>query len=242
MIYNVLPGDAQVEEFTKTGIEGELIVFRDALVSGPVDGADSAEFWDRRARFILSEYGEDEIDYHEKVADEILRLEDADEGDEVNLWFEYELFCSVNYWFCIDQLGDSHARILRVAPAGLAPDRVWDGFGKFSADDLTESFDSRVELTAEDREKGAALWAAFRDRNAVRLRELGEYRSPAFPFLKEVCEAAAEIDSRPAEIVREIVRSGKKDIEEVFPEFRARAGVYGFGDTQVEKLIERASI
>ena len=240
MIYHVLPGDAQVEEFRKTGLEGDLIVFRDSLVTGPIDAADVDEFWDRRAHYILSEYGEDEIAYHEKVADELLRLEEIGEDDEVNLWFEFELFCSVNYWFCLDQLKGSGAGICRVSPENASPDNVWDGFGQHTADDLRACFDARIGLTKEDIQTGARLWTAFRDRDAARLRELGDYRSPAFPFLKEVCEAASEIETRPAEIVAEIIRSGKESIDEVFPEFKSRAGVYGFGDLQVEKLIERA--
>ena len=241
MIYHVLPGDAQVEEFRKTGIEGELIVFREALITGPIDDADVDEFWDRRARFVLSEYGEDEIDYQEKVADELLRLEEIGEDDEVNLWFEFELFCSVNYWFCLDQLKDSGAEIYRVAPVNASPDKVWDGFGLYGADELKVCFDSRVELTAEDLETGSSAWKAFRDRDTQKLKGLRDYRSPAFPFLKEVCEAAVEVETRPVELVREIVGTGKRDIEEIFPEFKSRAGVYGFGDLQVEKLIERVS-
>ena len=107
MIYHVLPGDAQVEDFRKTGIPGELIVFREAFVTGPIDAIDVNEFWDHRAHFILSEYAEDEISYHEKVADEILRISDIGPDDEVNLWFEFELFCSVNFWYCLNELKDS---------------------------------------------------------------------------------------------------------------------------------------
>ncbi|HSU24343.1 MAG TPA: hypothetical protein VLI65_00045, partial [Pyrinomonadaceae bacterium] len=60
----------------------------------------------------------------------------------------------------------------------------------------------------------------------------------AFPYLDEVGRAAAEVDSKPLQIVREIKREGKRDLKEVFPEFRRRAGVYGFGDTQVKRLME----
>ena len=241
MNYHVLPGDAQVEEFRKTGLEGELIVFREALIAGPVDASDVDEFWDRRAHYVLSEYGEDEIEYQEKVADEILRLGEVKKGDEVNLWFEFELFCGVNFWYCLDQLEGSGANLYRVSPVGASPDNVWDGFGNHTADDLRDCFDSRVELSDEDVRIGKELWKAFRGRDADRLRKLGDYRSPAFPFLKEVCDAASDLDTRPAKIVREIVDSGKRGIEEIFPEFRSRAGVYGFGDLQVEKLIERLS-
>lgn len=238
MIYHVLPGDAQVEEFRKTGLEGELIVFRDVLITGPIDHAPAEEFWDRRARFVLSEYGEDEIVFQEKVADELLKLSDVNEGDEVFLWFEYELFCSVNMWFCLDQLHDSLAEIFRIAPGNVSPDDVWKGFGDHAAKDLSSCFESRIQFGKKDIEIGKRLWRAFAERDSEQLKDLGNYRSACFPFLKEVCEAAIEIDNRPAEIVREIMGSGLNDIETVFPEFQKRAGVYGFGDLQVVRIME----
>ena len=92
MIYHVLPGDSVATEFKKNNIDGEKIVCREALVAGPLDGESLDEFWDLRAKFILTEYGEDEIEYHEKVADPLNLLTELTSDDEVNLWFEYELF------------------------------------------------------------------------------------------------------------------------------------------------------
>lgn len=239
MIYHVLPGDAQVEAFRGTGLAGELIVFRDALITGPIDSVNVDEFWERRSHFILSEYGEDEIDFQEKVADELLQLENVGSGDEASLWFEFELFCSVNYWFCLDQLKNTGASLYRVSPVNPSPDSVWNGFAGHTADDLNACFESRILLSEEEMAAGSNLWKAYRERDTQALTELGEYRSPAFPFLKEVCKAAVEIETRPVEVVREIIGSGKRGIEEIMPEFRQRAGVYGFGDLQVEKLMER---
>ncbi len=238
MIYHVLPGDAQVEDFRETGIAGELIVFREALVTGPLDAIGPNEFWDQRARFVLGEYGEDEIAYHEKVADEILRISDIEDGDEVNLWFEFELFCSVNFWYCLNELKDSGAAVYRVAPINLEPDDVWKGFGEHGPDQLAAAFESRTEISQDDHNRGAELWNAFRRREGSILRKLGEYRSASMPFLEEVAEAASEIDARPLQIVREIRSEGLATIDEVFPEFRKRAGVYGFGDSQVERLLD----
>jgi hypothetical protein len=39
--------------------------------------------------------------YLSYVADEIEKLLVPGAGDEIDLWFENELFCSVNYWFCL---------------------------------------------------------------------------------------------------------------------------------------------
>lgn len=238
MIYHVLPGDAQVEDFKKTGIPGEVIVFREAFITGPLDAADTNEFWDQRARFILSEYGEDEIVYHEKVADGILRLDEVDADDEVHLWFEFELFCAVNFWYCLKELEDSGARLYRVAPVNLEPDDVWKGFGEHDADDLAAAFESRVSVSKEDLEHGAKLWEAFRRKNGAELRKLADYRSKSMPFLKEVAVAASEIETRPLQIVREIRSEGYATIDEVFAEFKKRAGVYGLGDLQVEHMLE----
>src|SRR5690606_1268919 len=203
-----LPGDAQLEDFRKTGIEGEVIVFREVLVTGPVEAQDVNEFWDQRARFILSEYGDDEIAFQEKVADEILKISEVDADDEVNLWFEFELFCSVNLWYCLNELKGIGAKVYRVAPADLEPDDVWAGFGGHGAEELAAAFEARTEMSPDDIAAGAELWDAFRRRENNRLRELGEYRSPSLPFLKEVAAAAADISYHPKEIVRQIRSEG----------------------------------
>jgi hypothetical protein len=241
MIYHVLPGDAQLPEFRKAGIDGEVIVCRECLAVGDVNAAGLSEFWDQRARFLLAEYGEDEIEYHDKVAGELASLLDADEGDEVNLWFEYELFCSVNYWFCLYLLSETPANVYRVEPYQLKHEDRWDGFGEFDAADLLDSHAHRIELSRSDIELGRDLWLAFRSDNKERLSTLSTTDSKAFPHLSEVIDAACERDSRPAEIVAEIMFEGRQTIDEVFPEFKSRAGIYGYGDLQVQKLIERHS-
>ncbi len=45
MIYHVLPGDVQVEEFRKTGIGGEIIVCRECLIVGDIDAETLPELW-----------------------------------------------------------------------------------------------------------------------------------------------------------------------------------------------------
>lgn len=237
MICHVLPGDSLVEEFRKTRNDGEIIVCREALIAGPIDAENLDEFWERRARFVLSEYGEDEIEYHERVAEPLSRLTELTADDEVNLWFEYELFCSVNLWFCLSLLVETDATVYRVEPTGLENANRWDGFGQFKADDLAAAFRSRRHISQAEIEFGAALWNAYRNDSHGKLRELANDEQPAFPYLKEIVKAAVEQDIRPREVVREIIASGETDFGKVFAEFKTRAGVYGYGDMQVQRLI-----
>ena len=240
MNLHVLPGDSLTPGFKETGIEGEVIVCRECLVTGDKSGATLEEFWDRRSNFIALEYGGDPIEYQENVAYELERLIGLPAGSEVNLWFEYELFCQANMWFCLDLLMNSEARVFRIEPLNASPDDIWKGFGKLDAAELVNCYEGRTAVSDEDIETGSKLWNAFREGNAEKLVQLGDHRSPCFPFLKEVCEAAAVIDSLPIEIVRQIKDDGKNEIETVFPEFQKQAGVYGFGDLQVENLLRNA--
>ncbi|MBA2380119.1 MAG: DUF1835 domain-containing protein [Blastocatellia bacterium] len=239
MIVHVLPGDSLSAQFAEADIAGDIVVFRECLVVGDISGEDLDEFWQLRANFLMLEYGGDPIDYQEGVVYEIERLLELGAGDEVNLWFEYELFCQSNMWFCLDLLKASETEVFRVAPKTPSPDNPWEGFATHNSSDLAVCLDERTKMSPEDRETGVQLWQAFRERDSERLRKLGEFRSPAFPFLKEVCDAAAEIETRPTEIVAELKASGHSDIESIFPEFQKRAGVYGLGDLQVERLLEQ---
>ncbi len=239
MIYHVLPGDAVAGEFKKTNIGGEVIVCRECLVVGDVDADILPDFWEQRARFILSEYGEDEIVYHETVADELARLLDLDPDDEVNLWFEYELFCSVNMWFCVWLLSETGATVYRVEPCVRSEEDRWLGFGKLDSKDVEKCFEQKTRLTEEEIALGADLWNAYQKGDNVRLKELATSEQTCFPHLAEVCKAAIYKDTRPQEILAEIQFEGKNKLEDIFPEFTKRAGVYGLGDLQVEKLIER---
>lgn len=222
MIYHVLPGDSLVETFKKSRINGEIIVCREAFISGDLDGETLDEFWDTRANLIAVEHGGDPIEYRENVAGELEKVFDAQEDDEVNLWFEYELFCSVNMWFCLDLLKNSEASLFRIAPVNLAPDKVWDGFGESAETELRECFESRIQFSKQDISVGSELWGAFRIHDNESIKRLSEYRSPCFPFLREVCDAAVEINSRPAELVRELKSEGLTEIDSLFPEFRKR--------------------
>ena len=242
MRYHVLPGDSIVEEFSKTGIEGDTIVFREALIVGPIDAETADEFWEDRARFILSDYGDDEIVYHERVADELVRLDDIGVGDEVNLWFEYELFCQVNMWFCMSRLAESGAEIYRVAPVVVSLEDRWKGFGQLNSEDLKVCYEARTKLAADDIKLGVELWDKYRARDAAGLLALAGTPTRAFPYLNETAKAAADIETGPLDVVREIREEGTSDPDAVFIEFSQRAGVYGLGDLQVFRLLDKLEI
>lgn len=231
MIIHVLPGDAQVETFKETDIEGEIAVCREALVDGPVNAADPDDLWKMRAEFLGGTYLESAVPEFEKLLN-------APDDAEINLWFEYELFCQVNMWFCLWLLRNSSALVVyRVEPATLSTEDRWNGFGRMSEGDMQQCFSNRRLFTNGDIAHGAALWEAYRSGNYLRLLELSKMGSECFPYLEEVCQAAAEKDNKPKQLLKKIITEGFTDFKDIFPEFRKQAGVYGYGDTQVKAIL-----
>ncbi len=238
MKIHVLAGDALAEDFKNGAIEGEIIVCRECLVEGDVKAANLEDFWQTRARFITDSYGGNEADYFQKVVSEFEKLKNlASPEAEINLWFEYELFCQINLWFCLYFLQASKAKIYRVAPVVREDAEIWKGFGSLTTEDLEKCFAERVELTGKDIRLGADLWKAYQNADYETLERLSETESQCFPYLKEVCRAEIEKNSRPRKVLQGIIADGKTDLAEIFPEFSARAGVYGFGDLQVQRIL-----
>ncbi|MEP7147431.1 MAG: DUF1835 domain-containing protein [Acidobacteriota bacterium] len=236
MILNVLPGDATLGAFMDSGIEGEIAVCRECLVVGDLSGSTLPEFWENRARFLAGEYPDASGDYHETVVREFAKLAAPGSDSQINLWFEYDLFCQTNMWFCLSLLAESTADIFRVAPVKLSDENVWEGFGALTPHDLKECFDSRVKLSPDDIRLGSDLWSAYRINDHLQLEALSMIESPAFPKLREVCAAAPEKEAGARKIVGEIISNGVSEFDEVFRNFKARAGVYGYGDAQVKKI------
>ncbi|HEY0461182.1 MAG TPA: hypothetical protein VGC97_18750 [Pyrinomonadaceae bacterium] len=238
MKVHVLAGDALTEDFKKTEIDGEIIVCRECLVEGDVKAAGLEDFWQVRARFIEKTYGGKKEDYFSSVAGEFEKLSSlATARTEINLWFEYELFCQVNLWFCLSLLPETGAKIFRVAPVVRARGDIWKGFGRLSAEDLAKCFAERAEYSESDIKLGADLWRAYQNSDYDALVELSETESAVFPYLKEVCRAEIEKSARPRQILEAIVAEGNTDFAEIFPAFSSKAGVYGFGDAQVQRIL-----
>src|SRR6185369_7756084 len=186
MMYQVLPGDAQVAAFKESAIQGELLVCRECLVEGDLSGDSLDEFFVNRAAFINGAYDEDPANYNALVASQLRKLTEVGRGDEVNLWFEYELFCAANMWFCLDLLSKTSAQVCRAEPVYRTATDRWDGFGGATAADMLRCFEARIKLTDEDVALGSLLWQAYKAADNERLGELSNEVSPAFPYLKEL--------------------------------------------------------
>ena len=236
-LFHITNGDYLAEDLKKTSIEGEIIVCREALVSGDLKADSLKEFWKVRAKSISENYNFSKQSYYEKSVSEFEKILNIPEGSEVNLWFEDDLFCQVNLWFCVSLLSNlKDLKIYRIFPKTTLENH-WKGFADSDDFDLENSLKSRVLFNENDIELAVDLWKAFQNNNIDSLKQLPENQSDCFNFLKEVIESYININ--PEDFIKNQIENGLTDFDSVFKKFQEELGIFGFGDLQVKKIYDK---
>ena len=238
--YHILNGDALKEQFP-SNIQGEPIVCRECLITGDVKGDSLTEFYAARAKFISEQYDTTESDYGQKVVTEFNKIQNIENDSEINLWFEDDLFCQVNFWFILHLINqyEINAKLFLVRPTEKSP----YSFGSYSQSELTSIHSNRIQLS--DIENLVELWPAYKKEHTGRLLLIGRKIKHIYPFILKAVNA--HIDriptdaylGRPKQALIQIMKDLKtKEFGTVFREFCKREGIYGFGDTQVKALLQ----
>jgi hypothetical protein len=241
----LLNGDCLAEQLKDAKLPLERIVFREALVSGPLGGATWEEFWETRIGFLTQNYGATAQAVQEKTVAEAEKIRSLTDGVELSLWFEDDLFCQVNLWFILSLLADKPTlRVFRVFPPEAPSENRWRGFADASPEELEQAYCTKVLFSNQDMGLGKSLWEAYRLGDGAQLMTLSKSVSPCFRQLKEVCQAQLDRisedpnDRRPEKVILELLAKGITDFDTLFSQFSEREGIYGFGDLQVRGLLE----
>ena len=242
---HLLNGDHLAQQLQGASYFQIHLVFREALIVGPVAGTCLDEFWKLRTEFITTSYGVTAEEYSQKTISEIERLHSIPDDSEICLWFEDDLFCQVNLWFTLNLLSDSpKIKVFRVFPPETASENRWKGFGGASTAALVQAYEARVPFTFSDLTLGKNLWEAYRLGDGAQLAALSKSVSSCFRHLEEVCQAQLDRISadpsqrRPEKLILELLAMGITDFDTLFSQFSEREGIYGFGDLQVRGLMD----
>lgn len=247
MNFHVLNGDALTDRFLALGLQGTVIVTREALISGSLEGDTLVEFYRNRTNYLIGPGASDLQQYYAYSVSEFDKICTAKDGDRFFLWFGYDLFCLMNMLFVMSRIRSLNGSTeIRIAyPSFLSGDNVWKDFGNADLTDLQYSFDHAILVSEDDQVLAEKLWSAFREENFEVIEVLSLRQSKAFPYLRAVCKAHLERFpkdnrwGRPEIVLSEIIRKGKKDFSSVFVDFQKSQSIYGFGDTQVKEIFDR---
>lgn len=239
--YHILNGDALKEQFPED-IKGTLIIARECLIEGNVDGDTFDSFFNNRAQFISKNYGDTKEAYLQNVKTEFQKILTLEPDSNVNLWFEDDLFCQVNFWFVIHLLSENKVQnnLFLVRP----PKHTQYGFGGLNKQDLFAAYQNRTMI--KHNKSISSLWLAYKNKNWDLLKLTAKSIEDTYPFI--LAAVQAQLDrlpkdgkpGRPTQTLQKIMAEQQtKDFKKVFKEFSKRESIYGFGDLQVKALFDQ---
>lgn len=246
-ILHILNGDSTLNGFNQTGIQGDVMVWREVLSEGPVqtDIVD-AEFWNRRSEWITQTFQEQPEQYQEKVIDELARLDSS--YKEINLWFEFDLHCQVNLLGAlnyIEERGDlSEPALYLICPDHYSGIENFMGMGQLKGEQLTELFDNtRVQLNEVDLYIASRAWKLYTDNNGEGLKQFiaeTEYWASMI-HLKPALEAhlkRLQINEQGLNYIEQklldIYCDGSTSKIAIYQAFWKTEKIYGMGDAQID--------
>jgi len=239
--FHILNGDSLKQQFPED-IQGDIIVARECLVDGTVKGKSLDELFSSRAEFISQNYGGSKQDYYEKAASEFHKILEISANSDINLWFEDDLFCQVNFWFVanllIKRVEDS--RIYLVRP------KVHNqyGFAGLKKSELSLLYKNKILIS--EFNKISSLWDSYQNDDTQKLLDTAVELKDKYPFILSAVKAHIQRIpvngnvGRPTQSLITIMQELEtEDFDKVFREFNTRESIYGFGDLQVKRLFDQ---
>lgn len=240
-ITHILNGDALLEQLPAS-IAGKRIIMRECLMDGKVSAKDWPTFYQVRWQYLDGLTGGLSFeDYQAKSIYEIKKIQHLSPSEKIFLWFEEDLFCQVNLWFCLHIIAiETDAKDVHlVMPDNRSP----YSFASYTNAELEALLPQAKP--AGDLMPWSQLWQAYRDKNWKQLGDIAIDLQSDWPFLVPAVKAQQDrlennnYQGRPRETVLNLVKEGRS-YPEVFQAFCQTEAIYGFGDLQVKQLYDEA--
>ena len=242
-VYHILNGDCLNKQLP-TSIEGDRIIARLCLVDGDVNANDIDELIKIRAKYISNHYkGYTEADYFRKSVPEIRKVQNISEFSDVNLWFEDDLYCQVNFWFIAHLLAekDTCNSIYLIRPN--SSNRY--NFGGMTQKELLTAHEDKITIKTSEVELLSRLWLMYQKDDGKGMLSAAQTISSKFTFLLPAINAHLDRTpiagslGRPCTSLQYIISDlDTSNFDLIFQEFCKREPIYGFGDIQVKHLLE----
>jgi hypothetical protein len=242
-ILHIVNGDSTARLLIDSGIEGDLVVWREVLCEGPLhSNIGSDAFWKIRYDFFEEAFKVDQLSYYDKTIKEILKVDAQDGITDHVLWFEYDLFCQVNLIglcsFLLQRYRKDN-RYFLVCPGTRGGKPLL--LSTFEPDDVAQLFSERVKLTRKDLLFAEECWSTYVTGDASVIREFDFARNAKFnllgPAMAQHLErfpdehGLGQIERRLLQMLVERPRSRTQLVADLL-RWQHEETVYGFGDLQ----------
>lgn len=246
-IVHVLNGDSTAQSFADTGLEGDVIIWREVMSEGPVaENVTSGEFWKNRRDWICQGFNEAPEKYDEKVLSGLAKLDD--DYDEISLWFEFDLHCQINMLVAMNYLNQradmSLPSVYLVCPDSFPEKEHFAGMGELNGSDLEYLYDNvRVQLSEIDFVIAAEAWKVYVTFNVRKLKAWIDNTEfwGSLHLLKPALEAQLkrlQLNENGLNYIQQklldIYNYGYKTKIAIYQKFWETEKIYGMGDMEID--------
>ncbi|MBT8315137.1 MAG: DUF1835 domain-containing protein [Maribacter sp.] len=247
-LLHITNGDALTERLKSLELKGDIITWREMLCEGKtLTHVGSESFWKTRFEFLNKNYKVSKSWFVEKTQKEYRSLCNHKQQDQIVLWFEYDLFCQINMLAVISWLKThrKYAKISLVCSGNEDDTDKMYGLGDLDDAYLLQLFENRTELSQDDIEYADYVWQLYCSDNPIRLENLTDFGNYQFDYLSDAIKAHLRrfptikngLNDLENQVLRLSVEKKPKSKRELLRTVLVNQGVYGFGDTQFERII-----
>jgi len=212
----------------------------------------SDNFWIKRYTF-FEKRGVSKLEYYDKTIKELVQLEDVSNYKEIVLWFEYDLFCQVNLLALCSYLLKSFRKNILYSLVCTGQEKgksTLQTLSDYHSTKYPELYNNKVKLTQHNLLYAHECWQVYAENDPKRLKAFNFNKLEKFQYLQKAINqhlqrfpdenGLNQIETK----ILEIINSGLSDKKEIIKKllrWQRAATVYGFGDSQYERYLEKLS-
>ena len=245
---HILNGDSLSKGLQFLNLEGDTLVWREMLCSGPVNvEVGSEQFCRIRSSFFNQFFEVSEQKYHEAFIAPLKNTVSLDSYDEINLWFEYDLFCHINLLGAIAWISqhDFEGKVFHICSGHVKNLPKLLGLSELSQDQLMNHFQQRKELNTTDLEIANDIWLCYNDTDPrailpkIPMKSSFDYLSICFKSHIErfpnIITGLNVLETQVLKLINDNVISSE---HQLCGYVLSNQGYYGYGDMQLMRIIE----
>lgn len=247
-LLHITNGDSFTERLKSLELDGDIITWREMLCEGRTEtNVGSESFWKTRFDFLNKNYKVSKSLFIEKTLKEYRSLCNHKQQDQIVLWFEYDLFCQINMLAVISWLKQNrkYADISLVCSGKEDTTDKMYGLNDLSDEQLLNLFEKKTSLSQNDIEYADYVWQLYCSDNPIRLENLRDFDEFEFKYLSGAIHAHLQrfptikngLNQIENQVLNLSVQEKPKSKKELLGTLLQNQGLYGFGDSQYERII-----
>ena len=243
---HIVNGSGTAYGFKQSHLEGEMLVWNEALMLGPVfEPIGSQTFWSQRAAYF------DQFDhtasYQELMVPELQKVGTELKYDRITLWFEHDYFCQINMMGVLSWISQyyAHTEINLVCIHEFPGVEGFRGLGQLQPEDFVTLWPQRVLLSSADLSYAQKAWEWFSGPSP--LAPMPEPCPPSFKYWSKAMQLHLlrypheNGLNHPQNWVLQVIEKNNYSHGDLMRHLLINQDYWGFGDLQYLEIINNLS-